>query len=211
MPHRDARFIVLEGLDGAGTTTQAAKLQAHCTRRGRPSFLTNEPTSGPVGAFIRRVLTGAERAPDGSIYRPGEDVMGLLFAADRLAHTRAIDSHLDLGEHVICDRYVFSSMAYQTLDPSISADWVIDVNQGCAVPDLTIFLSVPVDVCLQRLSVRRGTAAIYETRALLETIARNYERVLPRYQAQFGPVVTIDGTRGVDDVHAAVVEAIGLE
>ncbi|HXV14858.1 MAG TPA: dTMP kinase, partial [Candidatus Krumholzibacteria bacterium] len=160
---------------------------------------------------IRRLLTGQERASDGSVYRPGEDVMGLLFAADRLAHSRAIASHLAAGEHVICDRYVFSSMAYQTLDSSISAEWVIDVNQGCAVPDLTIFLSVPVEVCLQRLSSRKGTAAIYETRALLETIARNYETLLPRYETHFGRVVTLDGTRSVDDVHAALVEALDWE
>lgn len=211
MPHRDARFIVLEGLDGAGTTTQAAKLQAHCTRSGHASFLTNEPTSDPVGAFIRRLLTGQEKAADGSLYRPGEDVMGLLFAADRLAHSRAIAAHLSAGEHVICDRYVFSSMAYQTLDASVSADWVIDVNQGCAVPDLTVFLSVPIDICLQRLSERKGTKAIYETRPLLATIAKNYEKLLPRYEAHFGPVVKLDGTRSVDDVHVAVIEALEWE
>lgn len=211
MPHPDARFIVLEGLDGAGTTTQAAKLQAHCTRRGTASFLTNEPTSDPIGAFIRRLLTGQERAPDGSTYRPDENAMGLLFAADRLAHSRVIESRLEAGEHVICDRYVFSSMAYQTLDPSISPDWVIDVNQGCAVPDLTLFLAVPVDVCLQRLATRRGVAAIYETRAHLETIAKNYEKLLPRYETSFGRVVRLDGTQSVDDVHAAIIEAIRLE
>ncbi len=211
MPHPDARFIVLEGLDGAGTTTQAAKLQAHCTRRGTPSFLTNEPTSEPVGAFIRRLLTGKEKAPDGSAYRPGEGVLGLLFAADRLAHSRVIESRRDAGELVICDRYIFSSMAYQTLDPAVSADWVIDVNQGCAIPDLTILLSVPVEVCLQRLATRSGTPAVYETRALLETIAKNYQKLLPRYEAHFGRVVTIDGTRSVDQVHAAVVEAVDLK
>ncbi len=211
MTHRDARFIVLEGLDGAGTTTQAAKLQAHCTRRGHASFLTNEPTPEPVGAFIRRLLTGQERAPDGSTYRPGEDAMALLFAADRLAHSRVIEARLAAGEHVVCDRYVFSSLAYQTLDPSIAPEWVIDVNQGCAIPDLTLFLAVPVDVCLQRLTSRRGTAAIYETRAQLETIAKNYEALLPRYQARFGRVVRIDGTQSVDDVHTAIVEAIQLD
>ena len=211
MPHRDARFIVLEGLDGAGTTTQAAKLQAHCTRRGTASFLTNEPTSDPIGAFIRRLLTGKEFAPDGSTYRPGEDAMALLFAADRRAHSRTINERLDAGETVICDRYVFSSMAYQTLDPAISADWVIDINRGCAVPHLTIFLSVPVDECMKRLSARRGAAAIYETKSLLETVAKNYEKLLPRYEANFGRVITLDGTHSVDDVHAAIVAAAQLD
>jgi dTMP kinase len=210
MPHPHARFIVLEGLDGAGTTTQAAKLQAHCTRRGTPSFLTNEPTSAPVGAFIRRLLTGQERGPDGSTYRPGENVMGLLFAADRLAHSRVIQARLEAGEDVLCDRYVFSSMAYQTLDPSVAVDWVIGVNEGCAVPDLTVFLSVPVDECLRRLSARKGAAAVYETRALLETIEKNYEKLLPRYEGRFGRVITLDGTHSVDEVHEAIVDATGL-
>lgn len=208
---REARFIVFEGLDGAGTTTQAAKLQAWFTRKGTASFLTNEPTSDPIGTFIRRLLTGTERGADGAPYRPSEKVMGLLFAADRLAHSAVIESRRRAGEHVVCDRYVFSSMAYQTLDPSIRAEWVIDVNQGCAVPDVTLFLAAPVDVCLARVAARRGDTTIYENRAHLETIARNYETLLRQYEASFGTVVRIDGTMGVDDVHDAVVTAIGVD
>lgn len=209
MPPRDARFIVFEGLDGAGTTTQAAMLQAHFTRGGTPSFLTNEPTPEPIGAFIRRLLSGQERGSDGAPYHPGEDAFALLFAADRLAHSRAIASCLDAGEHVVCDRYLFSSMAYQTLDPAITGERVIEVNRGCAIPDLTLFLAVPVEVCLARIGARRGDASIYETRTHLETIARNYERLLPMYAAEFGPVVRIDGSKRVDEVHGAVIEAIG--
>jgi dTMP kinase len=208
---RQARFIVFEGLDGAGTTTQAAKLQALFTRKGTPSFLTNEPTPDPVGAFIRRVLTGKERAGDGTSYEPGERVMGLLFAADRMAHSAVIEARRRAGDVVVCDRYIFSSMAYQTLDPAIRAEWVIDVNQGCAVPDVTLFLATPVDVCLARVAARRGDTTIYENRSHLETIARNYEKLMPQYEASFGSVVRIDGTMGVDDVHAAVIQAIGTD
>ena len=120
MPQHDARFIVLEGLDGAGTTTQAARLQTHFTAHGRHSFLTNEPTSEPVGAFIRRLLTSRERGGDGTPYHPGERTLGLLFAADRMAHSRVIEAHLGSGEHVVCDRYVFSSMAYQACESSLT-------------------------------------------------------------------------------------------
>ena len=208
---REKRFIVFEGLDGAGTTTQAAKLQAWFTRKGVSSFLTNEPTSDPVGTFIRRLLTGQERAGDGSPYRPDERVMGLLFAADRLAHSALIESRRRAGEHVICDRYIFSSMAYQTLDPSIRAEWVIDVNQGCAVPDVTLFIAAPVDVCLARVAARRGDTTIYENRPHLETIAHNYEKLLPQYEASFGRVERIDGTMSVDDVHAAVVDRLAID
>jgi len=208
MPRSDARFIVFEGLDGAGTTTQAARLQAHCTRRGTPCFLTNEPTTDPIGTFIRRLLSGTERGADGLPYRPDERTMGLLFAADRLAHSRTIAERLALGEDVVCDRYLFSSMAYQTLDPVVRGEWVVDINQGCAVPDLTLFLAVPVDVCLARIRARAGGASIYESRDHLETIARNYERLLPMYAASFGRVVRIDGTGSMDKVHEAVLDAI---
>jgi dTMP kinase len=211
MPERDARFIVLEGLDGAGTTTQAAKLLGHCTQRGVAGFLTNEPTSGPIGAFIRRLLTSKEPGPDGSPYRPPESSMALLFAADRLAHSREIASRLASGELVICDRYVFSSMAYQTLDRSIKPEWVVEINRGCAIPDLTVFLDVPVDECLRRLSRRAGERAIYETKPLLDAIANNYHRLMAHYQTNYGRVVRLDGTRGVDDVHAAIVDQLGLD
>lgn len=210
MAFNDARFIVFEGLDGAGTTTQAAKLQAYFTRRGTPSFLTNEPTSEPIGAFIRRILTGKERGSDGAAYRPGEQAMGLLFAADRLAHSQLVDDRLARGEHVVCDRYLFSSMAYQTLDPDITGEWVMDVNRGCAVPGVTLFIAVPVEVCLARVGSRGAATSVYETRSHLETIARNYDRLLPMYQEHFGPVVRIDGNRPIDDVHEDIVRALGM-
>lgn len=208
MPRNDARFIVFEGLDGAGTTTQAARLQAYLTLKGSPAFLTNEPTPEPIGAFIRRLLSTREKGLDGKPYRPGERAMGLLFAADRLAHAEVIGGRVGQGEHVVCDRYLLSSMAYQTLDPAITAEWVIDVNYGCIVPDLTLFVAVPVDVCLTRIRARKEEASIYETKALLEKISDNYERLLPVYEKQFGRVVRIDGSGSVDDVHAAVVAAV---
>ena len=208
MPRNDSRFIVFEGLDGAGTTTQAARLQAYLTLKGTPAFLTNEPTPEPIGTFIRRLLSRSEKSVAGVPYRPNERAMGLLFAADRLAHTEVIDAHLARGEHVICDRYLLSSLAYQTLDSEITAEWVIDVNQHCALPDLTLFVAVPVDVCLARIRARKEEASIYETRALLETISQNYERLLSLYEKQFGRVVRIDGSASVEEVHAAVCQVM---
>jgi dTMP kinase len=210
MPRNDARFIVFEGLDGAGTTTQAARLQARFTRRATPSFLTNEPTTAPIGAFIRRLLTGQERGGDGATYRPGEHSMGLLFAADRLAHTDMIEARLDAGEHVVCDRYLLSSMAYQTLDPEVTPSWVVEINHGCAIPDLTIFIAVPAEVCLARIRARNEALSKYETLPHLEQIARNYEQLLPLYEATFGRVIRIDGTRSIDAVHDAIAEGLKL-
>ena len=208
MPRNNARFIVFEGLDGAGTTTQAARLHDRFTRNGTPGFLTNEPTPEPIGAFIRRLLSGQEKAREGATYRPDERAMGLLFAADRLAHSQVIAAALARGDHVICDRYLLSSMAYQTLDSSITAQWVMDVNRGCVIPDLTLFVAVPADVGLARVSARKSETSIYETRSQLEIVAANYERMLPLYEKQFGRVVRIDGSRSIDEVHAAVLAAV---
>jgi dTMP kinase len=200
MTPEDRRFIVLEGLDGAGTTTQARRLYDYLTTQGRDSFLTFEPTSEPIGAFTRDLLS--QETP------PSQRVLGLLFAADRLSHTDVINRHLEAGRDVICDRYVFSSIAYQTLDPDISAEWVHEVNRGCALPDMTIFVDVPVDVCLSRIASRAGGRTIYERTDRLETIFHNYQRLFDFYRQHYGTLVTIDGTLSPDEVHEAIIAAL---
>lgn len=206
--HNPARFIVLEGLDGAGTTTQAARLHEVRTASGLQSFLTREPTDGPVGRLIRDVLLGRAQPGIGGSFYAGPEVMCLLFAADRHAHSHVIRERLTRGIDVVSDRYVFSSMAYQSLDDGVSPDRVVEVNRGCAVPDLTIFLDVPVEVCLRRIAGRGEDRSIFETQSLLERIRANYEALQALYQRHFGPLVTIDGAASPDEVHAQVIAAI---
>jgi dTMP kinase len=197
------RFIVLEGLDGAGTTTQAARLQEYFTKLKRGSFLTREPTDGPIGKLVRDVLGGRSMR-----YRLAEREMALLFAADRLEHSRLIESKLLTGSHVVCDRYIFSSMAYQTLDPSISAEWVTQINVGFARPHLTVFLSVPVVECLRRIAERNESPTVYEKKDFLETIDQNYTRLAEYYRENVGPLAVIDGTLSPDDVHSEIMHAL---
>lgn len=198
-----SRFIVLEGLDGAGTTTQAALLQEYFTKLSSDSFLTREPTDGPIGKLLRDVMSGRLMR-----YKMAEREMALLFAADRLTHSRLIESKLLTGSHVVCDRYIFSSLAYQTLDPSISADWVTEINQDFSRPHMTVFLRVPVDECLRRISARNESPTVYEKKDFLETISDNYERLSPYYRDGVGPLEIIDGTLSPEDVHSAVIKAI---
>ena len=199
MPADASRFIVLEGLDGAGTTTQAARLHEYFTQQGQESFQTFEPTGGPIGSFTRGLLTGQDLS---------QRVLGLMFAADRLAHREEISRHLLAGAHVVCDRYIFSSFAYQTLDPDISAQWVAGANDGCATPDLTLFLEVPVDTCLERISARNERPTLYERKDRLQTIHDNYLQLAGFYEQHYGRLITIDGTASRDDVHAAIVAAL---
>ncbi len=197
------KFIILEGLDGAGTTTQAAMLHEHLEKLKTKSLLTREPTDSPIGRLIRDVLAGRKMR-----HQLTERELALLFAADRLEHSRSIESRRATGIHVISDRYLYSSLAYQTLDPSISADWVIQINRGFAVPDLTIYLSVPVDECLRRISLRNENPTVYENRDFLQTISDNYIRLASYYKAHAGPLVMIDGSKPVEDVHRAVLSAL---
>jgi dTMP kinase len=197
-----SRFIVLEGLDGAGTTTQTARLHEYLTSQGRSSFLTREPTDGAIGVFTRDLLSGGQPPT------PSQRVLGLLFAADRLTHGAQIARALSDGRDVVCDRYILSSMAYQTLDPAITAEWVIEANRGCALPHLTFLLDVPVDVCLERISGRSADRTIYERKDRLETIDGNYRRLASLYEQYYGRLITIDGTGSPAEVHSAIVAGL---
>lgn len=208
-PASGPTFIVLEGLDGSGTTTQAKLLSAHLADAGTAVFPTFEPTDGPAGKLIRDVLSGKLYSPDSNEKAVlSEHVLCLLFAADRLDHTREIERERSAGKTVVCDRYILSSLAYQTIDPSISPERVIEVNRGCAVPDLTILLRVPVEECLRRLRQRRETQTVYEQRSTLEAIEANYQRMLVPYRGHFGPVMTLDGTGGPETILEEIISAI---
>jgi dTMP kinase len=199
-----SRFIVLEGLDGAGTTTQAARLQDYFTKLNEDSFLTREPTDGPIGKLLREILTGRLMR-----HRLAEREMALLFAADRLEHSRLVESKLLTGSHVVCDRYIFSSLAYQTLDPAITPEWVMEINAGFARPHLTLFLDVPVDECLRRISSRNESPTVYEKKDFLETIDTNYKRLAASYyNTNVGPIIVVDGTMPPDEVHAEIMRSL---
>ncbi len=199
------RFIVLEGLDGAGTTTQTQLLHDYFTQNETTSFATFEPTDGLIGRTIRELLsTTATSDAD----RPHERELGLLFAADRLAHSRWVRRHTTTGGVVVCDRYVLSSMAYQSATGAVSANWVVEVNDGCAVPDVTVFVDVPVEECLRRLATRRSDTSIYEKQSVLEKIDSAYRSLFDLYRRHFGKVVVVDGTGSPEEVRDAIIAAL---
>jgi dTMP kinase len=207
MPRKHGLFIVIEGLDGAGTTTQTRKLHKHLIGNGLDAVLAHEPTDEPVGKLIRDVLSGRLSSPtSGEKIRFAEGALCLLFAADRLEHSRTIEDGRRAGRHVVCDRYIYSSIAYQSLDPSITPERVIDVNRGCSIPDVTVYLRVPVSECLARLAHRRDAPTIYERKSKLEKIARNYAATRSLYETRFGPIIEIDGTAPAGVVNTEIVK-----
>lgn len=140
MKKKGGLFVVLEGIDGAGTTTQAKILHEYFETRGIRSELTNEPTDEPVGKLIRDSLSGRITSPRSNTrVEFSEKALCLLFAADRIEHSALIEASRARGTAVICDRYILSSIAYQTLDAAIKPKRVIEVNEGCSIPDITFF------------------------------------------------------------------------
>src|SRR5690348_3067705 len=130
-PSMKGKLIVLEGLDGAGTTTQAKRLVEHLTSHGTKAHVTREPSDGPVGVLIRQMLTGGHAIPGQSI---SQSTFGLLFAADRLDHLqREVEPQLAAGAVVISDRWYHSSLAYQ--GTGADRDWIAALNGRARRPE----------------------------------------------------------------------------
>lgn len=198
-------FVVLEGGEGTGKTTQARALAARLRELGREVMETFEPGDGAVGGRIRALLLDPDLAPD-----PVTEV--LLYAADRAEHVRTVvRPALAAGKDVVCDRYLWSSLAYQGIARGLGADLVEAANavavDGC-VPDVTIVLDVDPAVGL----ARTGHAPDHiesESAEFHELVRRGF-----RDLAAVNDAPVVDAGSGVDDVAERcwriVVEALGV-
>lgn len=153
------KFIVFEGTDGSGKSTQMKLLGKYLASKGVNVFLTCEPTDSPFGAQLRSCLTGR--------IETNEHTIAALFAADRLDHifnaVNGIKQKLDDGVTVLCDRYYFSSLAYN--GGFVPYEWVLSLNtpaMQALKADLTIFIDLPPEEGMRRIS-KRGAAERYET------------------------------------------------
>ncbi len=165
---RRGLFVVLEGIDGAGTTTQGRRLSAALRRRGHQVLFTREPSRGVIGRHIRRCLA-AEPGPSA-------ERLALLFAADRLEHhENEIAPALEAGAVVVCDRYVLSSLAYQGVEGD--ATWVAELNSRAPQADLTLLLDVSAAVAGRRRHARGEAADRYEVTRFQRQVARRYREL----------------------------------
>ncbi len=203
MSRRRGRFLVLEGLDGAGTTTQAAILASRLAARGRRVHLTSEPSRGPVGRLLRRALRGTIAGG-----RPlDQRALALLFAADRVDHlVSEVEPRLASGVDVVSDRYALSSLAYQSAATGDLA-WVEVLNREAPAPDLTVFLEVRPAVALGRRYAASAEREIFEVPAFQRRVAAAYRRALRRLRARGERVAVVDGEAGLEAVADAVDRA----
>ena len=203
MPEILKNFWVLEGLDGAGTTTQLKNLEAYMNGKGLPVFRTAEPTIYETGKFIRRVLSGEVKVPQSTV--------AYLFAADRDNHLNnpedGIKAHLSKGETVISDRYFFSSFAYQSI--GFDPDAVMMLNSRFPYPEIVLYVDTPVEDCISRIDSRGTDKEIYEKLDYQRLVHDNYESFFSRLP-EGCRLIRVDGTLTREEIFEILVKEIGV-
>lgn len=175
MAHTRPIFIALEGIDGSGKSTQAERLCHRLKDAGYPAIITREPTGSPIGRLIRDAFNHRLDMDD--------RVIAGLFVADRLHHLLArpdgILATLENGISVICDRYYLSSLAYQ--GAHMSLDWVLQANaqaMDLRKPDIHLFLDMPPEKAMERISGSREALEKYESLTNLRQVREAYWRAM---------------------------------
>ena len=200
------RFIVFEGIDGAGKSTQIEMLRQKLAGEGRKVFRTAEPTASVTGGILRDALSGN--------YKRCPSELAAMFLSDRIFHnvneSVGINQALERGFDVISDRYYYSSFAYQGLESDI--DWVINMNLNCPdirKPDLCIFLDLDAEKSKARIDTNRATVEIFENEETLDKIRNKFFDVFKRLPDE--NIAIIDASGSVDEVFekiSAVVDKL---
>ena len=193
---RPGLFIVLEGIDGTGKSTQAKRLGEWLAALGREVVLSREPTAGPWGQKVRESAATGRLSPEDELQ---------YFLNDRRQHVEELISpSLAAGKVVILDRYYFSTMAYQGARGFDPAEIRRQNEEFAPVPDLLLIMDLDVDSALERIGARGDTANEFEKR---ENLERCREIFLSLKDEGFVRVIDTRGT--LDEVAARVREAVG--
>jgi len=186
-------FVVFEGGDGSGTTTQLSLLSERLKNMGKPVFFpTFEPTDGQIGKLIRSSLK------KDLILKP--QTLAMLFAADRNEHLNGQDgilAHVNRGELVVSDRFVLSSLVYQGIECGNELPNIL--NSRFAAPELTIFLDVDPKIAINRMS-KRGSLEIYEYLEFQEKVRQKYKSAVDDYRKNGARVEIIDSSKTIEEV-----------
>jgi dTMP kinase len=190
------KFIVFEGLDGSGQSTQVKLLGDFLKKRGYQVILTKEPTQKSLaGQKIKEDLDKKTKIDPAQLQR--------LFAQDRKEHLEKITiPNLKEGRIVISDRYFFSSLAYGSID--LSLDWLIDLNKDFLYPDMTFILKVRPEICLERIRKRDNNFKLFEQQEKLTKAWRGYELLSQRFEN----IYMIDGEPPKEVVFTEIKELV---
>ena len=193
------KFIVLEGPDGSGKTTQITKLKEYLEEKGRKCLITREPGGTRIGEAIRHIILN----PD---YKEMSDVTEmLLYAASRaqLIHD-VIGPAIEEGKFVICDRFVDSSIVYQGIARGLGIETVSSINApgiGIYQPDLIFFIDIPEEEGLARKKKQKKLDRLeQESIDFHHMVSEGYRKVL----SDRPEVIRIDGCLPVEEIHREI-------
>lgn len=197
------KFIVFEGLDGSGQSTQAELLVKFLSSPEQKRLLkhkgvhiTKEPTPGLIGGLIRAQLT--------HVWKSSPEALQLLFSADRLYHLeKEIIPLLKKGVIVISDRYFFSTVAYGETDVR-NKQWLLSINEYALVPDLVVLLKVSPHVCVRRIHKSRHGIELFEKEKILEKVWETYAWL----SKKFSYTRMVDGEQSVEQVTKTIQDTV---
>lgn len=196
-------FIVFEGIDSSGKSTQAELLKKYWQIQGEQAVISPEPSSGIIGNLIRQALK--QRIIFSRDHDLFDEQMAYLFAADRHDHLyNDIDGVFKLIQdnyHVISSRYYFSSLAYNC-DTVEQFEFIKKLNDRFPNPDLTVYIDIPIEISLARLQ-ERSLQEIYETKTKLTKVKEQYQQIFAEYD---GKAIAIDGTQDKYQIHQQIIQ-----
>ena len=198
-------FIVFEGIDGAGKTTQVDLLAQNLASLGREVSLSAEPTTLATGKAIRRALSGEEKK--------SECEMAAMFVLDRIAHNinseTGIRALTERGIDVISDRYYYSSLAYQ--GAATDYEWVKAMNINSPEirrPDLCIYLDLLPEQSLERISRGRESLEIYENLEKLTAVRAKFLSVVEDLRRDGESIYVVNAARAAEDIAKEIFEIV---
>ncbi len=201
----EGKFVVFEGIDGSGTTTQSKRAADWLRARSVRVVETFEPTDGIIGRVIRQALSCEWPGCEGQELAP--ELFALLFATDRLDHVNGkIVPTLERGEWVVSDRCYLSSFAYQSVGCDL--DWVRSLNRHVRRADLTVLLDVDAEAAYERFAGERRRREVFETVDKMAAIRENYLNIADVLRAEGDRIVTLDAAPSADDVALQVQNAL---
>jgi dTMP kinase len=198
-------FIVFEGIDCSGKSTQATLLRDYLISRGSKAVISPEPSSGPIGNLIKETLK--QRIIFTSDRQKFDEQMAYLFAADRHDHLYndrdGVFKLVGDGFNVITTRYHFSSLAYNSNTPE-QFNLTKKLNENFPNPNLVIYLDLPVELSLTRLE-ERSLKEVYENKDKLMAVSKNYQNIFNHYD---GLLLKVNGGEDTYEIHKKIVNFI---
>ena len=183
------KFIVFEGLDGSGQSTQIMLLEQYLKKKGRKVYTTNEPSSNVIGGLIRSILK--------SHIALGNTGVQLLYSADRAHHLEVdIMPALEAGIDVITSRYFYSTIAFGSINNDV--EWLEKISEKFPKPDIAIFLNVPPKECLKRINGSRFRTELFEKEKKLKKAYETYLKIIKN--EKYKELVNVNGNRSIKEV-----------